>query len=146
MLKLIALDKNDLDVISAHIQDSIVQIGDIDWIPDENRFLIALNRFLWENEEQPKQQNKCHERRFSVLHFNRVQAVKSLGIKQSEKEGFLSLLSVEFEEPKPENCLVVFKFAAGATIQLQVECIEAQFTDIGDSWATECKPKHQIEV
>ena len=51
MLKLIALDKQDLEIISAHVQDSIVQIGDIDWIPNEKRFLIALNRFLWEKEE-----------------------------------------------------------------------------------------------
>ena len=145
MLKLIALDKEDLEVISAHIQDSIVQIADIDWKPKENRFLIAMNRFLWEKEDRTKQHDKPFERCISVLHFNQVQAVKSRGIKQSEKEGLLSLLSVELVEPKPDCNLVVFKFAAGATIQLQVECVEAQFTDIGDPWATECKPKHQIE-
>ena len=144
MLKLIALDKQDLEIISAHVQDSIVQIGDIDWIPNEKRFLIALNRFLWEKEESSKNQSKPHERCFSVLHFNRVQAVKSRGIKQAEKEAFLSLLSVEFDETNADSCVIVFKFAAGATIQLKVECIEAQFTDVSNTWATENKPKHQI--
>src|SRR5262249_59751096 len=46
-LKLVALDKDDIEVISAHVQDSLVKIADILWRRSEHRFVVALNRFDW---------------------------------------------------------------------------------------------------
>src|SRR6516164_6441647 len=46
-LKLVALDKDDIDVVSAHVQDSLVQISDIFWRPGDHRFVMALNRCDW---------------------------------------------------------------------------------------------------
>ena len=48
-LKLIALDKDDIAVVSAHVQDAVVKVADIFWRPRERRFVMALKRFDWMN-------------------------------------------------------------------------------------------------
>ena len=48
-LKLVALDKDDIEVVSAHVQDALVKVTDIFWQPREHRFVMALNRFDWMN-------------------------------------------------------------------------------------------------
>ena len=40
-LKLVALDKDDIEVVSAHLQDALVKVGDIFWQPREHRFMMA---------------------------------------------------------------------------------------------------------
>ena len=47
-LKLIALDREDIEVVSAHLQDAVVKAADIRWRPAEKRVVVALNRFDWE--------------------------------------------------------------------------------------------------
>ena len=46
-LKLVALDPEDLAVLSAHLQDAIAKVGDIAYLPKEKRFAMVLNRFDW---------------------------------------------------------------------------------------------------
>lgn len=46
-LKLIALDEDDLAVISAHVQDARVQISDIIWRQGEKRLVIGMSRLDW---------------------------------------------------------------------------------------------------
>src|SRR6266851_5331215 len=48
LLKLIALDNDDVEVISTHLQDAVLKIGDIVWRPAERRLVVGLNRFDWE--------------------------------------------------------------------------------------------------
>ncbi len=47
-LKLIALDGEDLAIISAHLQDAVVRVGDMAFLPREHRFALLTNRFDWE--------------------------------------------------------------------------------------------------
>ena len=47
-LKFVVLDEEDLEVASTHLQDAVVKIGEVLWRPNENRVVIALNRFDWE--------------------------------------------------------------------------------------------------
>lgn len=47
-LKLRARDAADMDVIAACVQDALVPLRDIRWMKREKRFVIVLNRFLWE--------------------------------------------------------------------------------------------------
>ena len=46
-LKLVALDRDDIAVVSAHVQDALVRVADIFWQPREHRFVMGLNRFDW---------------------------------------------------------------------------------------------------
>ena len=46
--KLVALDAEDLAVVSAHCQDAVLKLRDARFFPSERRFVLELNRFAWE--------------------------------------------------------------------------------------------------
>ena len=62
-LKLVALDKDDIEVISAHVQDALVYVGDVFWRPHDHRFVMALSRFDWMSVADANPQTKPDYRR-----------------------------------------------------------------------------------
>src|SRR5258707_58410 len=46
-VKFIALDKEDLEVVSAHLQDAEITVADVHWRPGEKRLVLAVDRFDW---------------------------------------------------------------------------------------------------
>ena len=64
-LKFVVLDEEDLEVVSAHLQDAVVKVADVLWRPTENRVVVALNRFDWEGVQFG---NPEYRRRRSALH------------------------------------------------------------------------------
>ena len=48
-LKLLALDTEDLEVISAHVQDAVVRVADMGYARGDRRFALLMNRFDWES-------------------------------------------------------------------------------------------------
>lgn len=140
-LKLVALDEEDLAIISAHVQDSLSKVSDLDFRATENRFLIAMNRFAWET-GKPRFRHK-YQRRRSVLHFERVYRVEIAGIERNKGEEVLSLLAIQFVPSDPPGGQIRLVFAGGATIRLTVECIEARLSDLGPAWETGAKPVHE---
>jgi hypothetical protein len=139
-LKLVALDSEDLAVVSAHTQDSVFKVADLSWSPRDHQFSIAANRFVW---EEATGKRKGFERRRAALVFKRVLAVRSVGVNQKKTDEVLSLLAIRFEQKGegPEGSIEV-DLAGGATIALDVECIEVQLADIGGAWETASKPRH----
>ncbi|MGM4908296.1 DUF2948 family protein [Rhizobium sp. 768_B6_N1_8] len=139
-LKLVALDSEDLAVISAHIQDSVLKVADIDWLPRDKQFSLAANRFVW---EEAARKRKGFERRRAALVFKRVLSVRSIGIDRARRDDVLSLLALRFEQKGegPEGTLEL-SLSGTASIALDVECIEVQLADIGGAWETTSKPRH----
>ncbi|PRD40832.1 DUF2948 domain-containing protein [Phyllobacterium phragmitis] len=142
MLKLVALDDGDLQIISAHLQDAVLKVSDLDYLPREKRFVVAANRFVWERAETGGFGKRTLERRRSVLHFDCVTAVKASGIDRSRKDDVLSLLAVRFLPGDAPAGVVEFTFSGNAAIRLDVECIEAKLTDLGPAWEARSKPEH----
>jgi hypothetical protein len=142
LLRLVALDADDLAIVSAHIQDAVLKVGDLRWIPAENRFVMAMNRFVWEAAAQGLWRKRDYQRRRSALHFARVERVKSTGIDREAGEAVLELLAVRFEPRKEPAGDVILDFAGGGTIRLSVECLEVQLTDLGPAWSTPHAPRH----
>jgi hypothetical protein len=72
-LKFIALDREDLEIISAHLQDAEVKVANVHWRPNERRLVLGLDRFDWlaAYAEQPELR-RCR----SALRFERVLACK----------------------------------------------------------------------
>jgi hypothetical protein len=141
-LKLAALDEEDLKVVSAHVQDAVLRIGDVDYRPKEKRVLLQLNRFVWEKLDETA---KTFERRRACLHFARVEAVKATRIRQDAKDAVLELLTIRFEPGETPAGHVHLEFAGGGCIRLDVECIEMSLTDLGAAWATASVPAHQLD-
>jgi hypothetical protein len=143
-LRLIALDPEDLAVISAHVQDAVLKVGDMRWFPQEKRFLLGMNRFAWEKTAQGSWLKRDYQRRRSCLHFDRVEAVRSAGIVRAATETVLELLAVRFEPGDSPSGDVLVDFAGGASIRLAVECLEAQLADLGPAWSTDHAPRHVL--
>lgn len=139
-LKLMALDNEDLGVISAHMQDSVFKVGDMSFAPALGQFSLAANRFVW---EQSDKRSEPYERRRAALVFKRVQAVRSNGVNQRNRDEVLSLLAIRFEQKgEGPDGTIELTLAGKATIALDVECIEVQLADIGGAWETPRKPSH----
>jgi hypothetical protein len=140
-LKLVALDDEDLDVISSHLQDAVVRVGEMAYQPSRKRFAAILNRYNWEKAVggRPQQEN---ERRRTALRFDRVLGAQLQQVRPSQSDRVLSLLAVRFEPEDHPSGYVTLTFSGGATIRLKVECIEAELTDLGPSWRARSKPEH----
>ena len=134
-LKLMALDAEDLQVVSSCCQDAVLKIGEMKYLAGEKRFVLTINRFVWEK-------NKEKERRRSVLHFERVNGVKVQGLNRNEPEMVTSLLAVLFEAGEAPGGVIELVFAGDGAIRLDVECIEAQLADMPAAWEAQSVPKH----
>lgn len=135
MLKLTAKDKEDLKVISAHMQDALVRLSDIRYLSKTRQFALVVNRFAWES--QPNS-----ERRRTGVHFEHVLNVKQQGILGLKGDAILSLLAISFEPGQNPSGTVVLTFSADCAIRLGVEYLDLHLKDLGGAWATELTPHH----
>jgi hypothetical protein len=138
-LKLVALDRDDIAVVSTHLQDAVVKVADIYWRPHEQRLVLALDRFDWvaATETRPDLR-RCR----AALRFERVQCCKCRNVNQADKDASLNLLAVEFAESDSPAGVVTLIFSGGAAMRLEVECLEAELVDLGPTWATADCPDH----
>jgi hypothetical protein len=139
-LKLIALDTEDLAVLSTNLQDAVVRTGDMTFLKRPMRFAALANRFDWE--EAAKKPGATFKRRRCGLRFERVLDAKVSGLDLTGKDTVLSLLSIVFEPENEPHGFITLRFSGGGAIRLEVECIEAELKDLGAAWTTRRKPEH----
>ncbi|SJZ98187.1 DUF2948 family protein [Consotaella salsifontis] len=145
-LRLIAVDEDDLAILSAHCQDAVLKLGECQYRPQQKQFVMAINRFAWEKANPSLLASlfggQTFERRRAALHFNRVEKVHQEGLASAPADTVLSLLAIRFSPTDAPSGHVTLVFAGGSTIRLDVECIEAQLSDLGAAWSTSFKPDH----
>lgn len=139
-LRLLALDEQDLEVISAFTQDAVMKVEDIGLSKQDSRFACLMNRYVWEAPDRRGQ----GERRRTAIHFDYVTDVLSNGINLNAREGVLELLSIRFVPDMSPAGTVILDFAGGGTIELKVDCLEARMHDLGAAWAAKGKPAHTL--
>ena len=140
-LKLIAKTEEDLRVVSAHLQDSNVNVADIASLKKNNIFLMQLNRFMWEDVE--KGVFRKNKRIRTVLKFENVLQVVSKNINQQIKDKFLDFLAIETNITPDNNYEMKIIFAGDSIIRIISEVIEVTLDDQGEAWDTKNKPKHK---
>jgi hypothetical protein len=149
-LKLVALDKDDIEVMSAHVQDSLVKVADILWRANDRRFVMALNRFDWMSAAEVAKIGTAaraaarpeYRRCRTALRFERVLACKCRNLDQTAKDAQLNLLAVEFAVTDAPAGVVSLIFSGGGVIRLEVECLEAELADLGEVSAAAIRPDH----
>lgn len=142
-LKFAVLDEEDLEVVSAHLQDAVVKVADVLWRPGESRVVVALNRFDWESAQGTAIADKPeYRRRRSALRFERVTSCKCRSLDPAGKDAVLNLLAVEFAETDSPSGVVSLIFSGGAVLRLDVECLEAELVDLGPVWTVAKCPDH----
>ena len=127
-LKLIALDAEDLAVISAHVQDARVQTSDIVWRQGEKRLVVGMNRLDW---EQTLAGETSPRRLIAALRFDRVLSCKSRNIDLGTPEAVLELVGIEFHPGEAPGGSAVLMFSRGEALRLDVECLECELSDLG---------------
>jgi hypothetical protein len=147
-LKLMALDADDLAVISAHVQDARVKTADIIWRQGEKRLVIGMSRLDWE-QTLTGETSPC--RLIAALRFDRVLSCKSRNIDGRADDAALELLGIEFHPGEPPGGSAVLLFSQGGALRLDVECLECELTDLGmddlgvsDSGAGAKSPEQEV--
>jgi Protein of unknown function (DUF2948) len=163
LLKLSAGDVEDLAVISACVQDALVPIGEMTYLPAEQAFQLALNRFRWDRVDpnapeppmiptrgsgspkdavfwDPSDRGPAYERVMSGLRFEHVTSVQTRGIDLRKRERILELLTIHAEQGA-----IVLVFAGDATIRLEVTELRCFLEDFGQAWPTRWRPHHPEE-
>ena len=140
-LKLIAKTEEDIRVISAHLQDSIVKTSDIASLKRNKIFLIQLNRFMWEDVE--KGVFRKNKRIRTVLKFENILKVTAKNINQKKGDRFLDFLAIETLKMPDKNYEMKLIFAGDIVIKLVTEAIDVTLDDQGSPWESKNKPKHE---
>ena len=139
-LKLIARTEDDLRVVSAHLQDAIVNVADVAKLEKNKIFLMQMNRFMWEDVE--KGVFRKNKRIRTILKFENVIRVHSKNINQSKKDKFLDFLTIETNKMPDNNYEMKIVFAGDSIIKVISEVIEVTLDDQGEAWDTKNMPKH----
>ncbi len=137
---LTAVDADDLEIISARLQDAVARVGDLVWLPKARRFAAMFNRFKWEDERREGARVR------SGLHFDSVLSAKSTNLRRDDPKAVAALLAIRFTPNGGEDPggIVELTFAGGGAIRLHVESIEAGLADLSGPWAARGRPVHDL--
>lgn len=141
-LKLIALDNEDLEVVSAHVQDAVIRVADMGYAKRDKRFALLMNRFDWSSSDGKRGKGL---RRRAALHFDGVTHVAYAGFDPSAPEGVVELLAIHFTQTDAPAGMIELSFAGGGTVRLGVDYLEARLADLGAAWAASAKPAHALD-
>ena len=141
-LKLLATSDEDLKVIAAHLQDSIVLPKDIANLSKNRIFLIQLNRFMWEDVE--KGVFRKNKRIRTVLKFDNIISVLSKNINIKNDKHFLDFLTIESSQLPDKSYEIKLIFSGNAVIKIKAEVIDVTLDDQGSPWESKTQPKHEF--
>ena len=141
--RLIALDADDLAVISTHVQDAHVQAADIIWRQAEKRLVVGMNRPDWEQTLKGQIEPR---RLIAALRFDRVLSCKCRNIDLQAPDTTLELLGIEFYPSDPPGGSAVLMFGGGGALRLDVECLECELADLGPDDLGAAGPGESSEV
>ncbi|MDT8345504.1 MAG: DUF2948 family protein [Thermohalobaculum sp.] len=140
-LRLRAETAADLAVISSLVQDAVGRSGDIAWLPRKRRLVVLLNRFRWEDAEAARKTGRAFERVRTALTVDGVLGVKARGLSPVERDTVFSLLALDFEPGEGCGGRLVARFAGGAEVAVDLECLDAALADLTRPW--EARARHE---
>jgi len=135
-LRLRAVDKADLEVFAAVLQDALLPIMDVTFQPSEARFVAVANRFRWENRDGAPERVLC------ALRVEHTRAARIRGIDRTNRANILNLLSISLKQDTEEQRLSLI-FAGGGEIELTIDAIALSLEDLGEPWPAQSKPDHE---
>lgn len=140
LLRLLAEDDGDLEIIAAAAQDALVRVGEMSLDAKARRFTMQMNRFRWETAGE----GGPYERIRAAISFEGVLGVKSRRVRHDASDALAAVLSITFSPAKePPGGTVSIVLAGGGVIALEVECLDVVLLDIGEPWRTPRRPEHE---
>ena len=141
-LNLIGENEEDLKIISAYLQDSVVIVKDIVFLKKNRTFIMILNRFMWEDLEKGDFNKKKRIR--SAVKFEEVLEVHSKNINQKTKNKALEYLAIKCSLSTDNFYKIKIFFSGDSIITLIAEVIEVAMNDLGKPWKVKYFPTHKI--
>ena len=141
-LKLFGKNLDDLKIISAYLQDSIVLVKDIVYLQSNSTFLMMVNRFMWEDAERGIFRKNKRVR--CALKFERVQKAISKNINQKNKNRALELLTIKSYLRNDNAYEIRFIFSGNSIISIYAEEIDILLDDQGEPWTVTSTPQHKL--
>ncbi len=143
-LKLRAEDEEDLRILAAVLQDALIAVGDIKYLPEERRFVLVANRFCWEampcDADAPVMPNDCFERVHTGLRFENVIGVRQRGIDKLDAAQLLELLTIQLDRDA-----LILLFAGDAAIRIETDRPLCFIEDLDEPWPTKWRPRHATD-
>lgn len=133
-LKLLAQDAEDLQLLSAALQDAVVRLSDISYAPTARTLTFPVCRFRWEADGQ--------ERVNAAVQFGDVISVQARGEAAGARDRTSSLLAIDFAPAEAPGGAVYLRFAGGGDLKVEVECVDAALADLNVPWDAVAKPRH----
>jgi hypothetical protein len=141
-INLIGKNQDDLRIISAYLQDSIVTVKDIVFLKQNRTFVMIVNRFMWKDAE--KIDSRKNKRIRCAVKFEEVIKVESMNINQKNKNKPMECLAIECSVSNDQTYKTIIFFAGNGIITLISEAIEVVLQDLGKSWSAKHIPRHKI--
>lgn len=156
-MKLRAQDAEDLEVLSSCLQDALVRLGDMTFLPEERRFVLVANRFKWEAMDEAElpadaapldsegdadfhDPSPTYQRVNCGICFDAVRRVRTRHLDLRNRGQILSLMAI-VSEPGA----VVLCFAHGGAVRLEVDRVLCHAQDLDEPWPTKWRPKHPLD-
>ncbi|MAN17806.1 MAG: hypothetical protein CMI88_03285 [Pelagibacteraceae bacterium] len=130
-MNLNAIDTDELKIIATILQDGLVEVSEVKYLPSIRSFIIMITRFMWEE----KIINKENKRVKAVLVFEDVLSVFSKNIDQMNKSNTLELMTFNYFPTKTKNIEIQLLFKNDAIIKLETEIIKCKLQDQGKPWS-----------
>jgi hypothetical protein len=139
-LKLRAVDVEDLAVVAAFLQDAIVNVSEMAYLPEERRFVLVVSRFRWERAVKNDAVD-VFERVSCAITVEGVDRPKYRGFTIKERGRLMPLLTATYEDRA-----VLLTFGGGAALKLATESLDLRIEDFGPGWPTKQLPQHEDDV
>ena len=130
-MNLNAIDTDELKIIATILQDGLVEVSEVKYLPSIRSFIVMITRFMWEE----KIINKENKRVKAVLVFEDVLSVFSKNIDQMNKSNTLELMTFNYFPTKTKNIEIQLLFKNDAIIKLETEIIKCKLQDQGKPWS-----------
>lgn len=137
-LRLRAESQEDLQVISAALQDAIIRVGEIDYSFKSRSLTIRMTRF--------RREENGAERVLAGLRIDGVTRLRSKGLSREDPEGLAVILSVEYaESDQPPGGNLSLVLAGGGELLAEVECLDVTMADVSSPRITDKMPLHPVD-
>jgi hypothetical protein len=134
-LRLLAQEAADVPVLSALLQDAVLQLSEMRYDARRRRFAALVSRFRWEDREAAERAGRPYERVRSLLAVEDVRAVKSQGLTRGDPGLVLSILSLDWVPGPDCTGRLTLTLAGDGAVALEVEALEARLEDVSKPYA-----------
>ena len=148
-MRLLAETEEDLEVLSALLQDSIIPGEDMHHDRGGRRFVMVVNRFCWDlppvEGVTSQDGGPVYERRLCGVQIRHVTAVRQTGMPADRRAALLNLLAIRADTDGAGAVRLEWLFSGGAALQFDIDSLSVIAEDIDTGQPTPNRPVHDVD-